>query len=216
MIKVHKLTYNPFQENTYILSDESHEAVIIDPGCYERTEQNHLVQYIDAHKLKPVMLINTHCHIDHVLGNSFVAAKYNLRLGIHKEDLVTLNSIPNYAHLYGFDGYQLSPDPSYFLEEGQDIKFGNSELKIIFGPGHAPGHVAFFSAADKFVINGDILFSGSFGRVDLPGGNFQTLKKTILEKMFALPDDTIVYCGHGPETTIGAEKKTNPIRYAEL
>ncbi len=216
MIKVHKLTYNPFQENTYILSDETHEAVIIDPGCYERAEQNHLVQYIEANNLKPVMLINTHCHIDHVLGNAFVANTYNLPLGIHKEDLVTLNSIPNYAHVYGFEGYQLSPDPAYFLEEGQEIKFGNSSLKIIFGPGHAPGHVAFFSAADKFVINGDILFSGSFGRVDLPGGNFQTLKKTILEKMFALPDDTIVYCGHGPETKIGIEKKTNPIRYAEL
>jgi hydroxyacylglutathione hydrolase len=216
MIKVHKLTYNPFQENTYILSDETHEAVIIDPGCYERAEQNHLVQYIEANNLKPVMLINTHCHIDHVLGNAFVANTYNLPLGIHKEDLVTLNSIPNYAHVYGFEGYQLSPDPAYFLEEGQEIKFGNSSLKIIFGPGHAPGHVAFFSAADKFVINGDILFSGSFGRVDLPGGNFQTLKKTILEKMFALPDDTIVYCGHGPETKIGIEKKTNPIRYAEF
>ncbi len=216
MIKVHKLTYNPFQENTYILSDETKEAVIIDPGCYERAEQNHLVQYIEANNLKPVMLINTHCHIDHVLGNAFVASKYNLPLGIHKEDLVTLNSIPNYAHVYGFEGYQLSPDPAYFLEEGQEIKFGNSSLKIIFGPGHAPGHVAFFSAADKFVINGDILFSGSFGRVDLPGGNFQTLKKTILEKMFALPDDTIVYCGHGPETKIGIEKKTNPIRYAEF
>jgi hydroxyacylglutathione hydrolase len=216
MIKVHKLTYNPFQENTYILSDETNEAVIIDPGCYERAEQNHLVQYIEANNLKPVMLINTHCHIDHVLGNAFVANTYNLPLGIHKEDLVTLNSIPNYAHVYGFEGYQLSPDPAYFLEEGQEIKFGNSSLKIIFGPGHAPGHVAFFSAADKFVINGDILFSGSFGRVDLPGGNFQTLKKTILEKMFALPDDTIVYCGHGPETKIGIEKKTNPIRYAEF
>jgi hydroxyacylglutathione hydrolase len=216
MIKVHKLTYNPFQENTYILSDDSHEAVIIDPGCYERAEQNHLVHYIEANNLKPVMLINTHCHIDHVLGNAFVAGEYNLPLGIHKEDLITLNSIPNYAHLYGFDGYQLSPEPAYFLAEGQEIKFGNSALKIIFGPGHAPGHVAFFSAEDKFVINGDILFKGSFGRVDLPGGNFQILKKTILEKMFALPDDTIVYCGHGPETTIGDEKKTNPIRYAEL
>jgi hydroxyacylglutathione hydrolase len=216
MIKVHKLTYNPFQENTYILSDETNEAVIIDPGCYERAEQNHLVQYIEANNLKPVMLINTHCHIDHVLGNSFVATRYNLPLGIHKDDLITLNSIPNYAHLYGFDGYQLSPEPAYFLEEGQEVKFGNSTLKIIYGPGHAPGHVAFFSAADKFVINGDILFKGSFGRVDLPGGNFQILKKTILDKMFALPEDTLVYCGHGPETTIGVEKKTNPIRYAEL
>lgn len=216
MIKVHKLTYNPFQENTYILSDETNEAVIIDPGCYERSEQNHLANYIAEKGLNPVKLINTHCHIDHVLGNYFVANKYNLTLGMHKDDLPTLKAIPNYAHVYGFEGYQISPEPGYFLDENSELKFGNSSLQIIFGPGHAPGHIAFFSAEDKFVINGDILFKGSFGRVDLPGGNFQVLKKTILEKMFALPDNTVVYCGHGPETTIGEEKRTNPIRYAEM
>ncbi|MBI3134691.1 MAG: MBL fold metallo-hydrolase [Bacteroidetes bacterium] len=216
MIKVHKLTFNPFQENTYILSDETQEAVIIDPGCYERSEQAYLSAYLDKNGLKPVKLVNTHCHIDHVLGNYYVAETYNLPLGIHRNDLATLQAIPNYAHVYGFDGYQLSPEPAFFLEENELLEFGHSSLQIIFGPGHAPGHVAFFSAADKFVINGDILFQGSFGRVDLPGGSFDVLKKTILEKMFGLPDDTIVYCGHGAETTIGQEKKTNPIRYMEM
>jgi len=215
MIKVHKLTFNPFQENTYILSDETNEAVIFDPGCYERSEQEFLVDYIEKNKLNLVKLVNTHCHIDHILGNFFVANKYKLGLGIHKDDLATMNAVATYAHVYGFEKYQISPDPAYFIEEGEELKFGNSSLKVIFGPGHCPGHIAFYSEKDKFVINGDILFQGSFGRTDLPGGDFQTLKKTILEKMFALPDDTVVYCGHGGETTIGNEKKSNPIRFME-
>lgn len=213
MIKVHKLTFNPFQENTYILSDSNNMAMIIDPGCYERSEQAFLENYISRNELTPVKLVNTHCHIDHVLGNYFVANKYNLELGIHKDDLVTLNAIPNYADLYGFGGYQISPDPAYFIDEGTKLTFGNASLDVIFGPGHAPGHIAFYSKEDAFVINGDILFQGSFGRTDLPGGNFQILKKTILEKMFLLPDETIVYCGHGGETTIGREKQSNPIRF---
>lgn len=216
MIKVDKLTFNPFQENTYVLSDETGEAVIIDPGCYDRSEQQHLTDFISARGLKPVKLVNTHCHIDHVLGNFFVAKHYGLELGIHALDLPTLNAIPNYASLYGFEGYQLSPEPAYFLDESQQLVFGQSSLSIIFGPGHAPGHIAFYSAADKFVINGDILFQGSFGRVDLPGGSFAVLKRTILEKMFALPEDTLVYSGHGPETTIGQEKRSNPIRFMEM
>jgi len=211
MIKVHKLTFNPFQENMYILSDETNEAVIIDPGCYERSEKRELVEYIVKNGLKPVKLVNTHCHLDHILGNAFVAETYGLELGIHKDDVVTLHMGPRSAHMYGFTAYQLSPDPAYFLDETQKLTVGNSSLAIIFGPGHAPGHIAFFSAEDKFVINGDILFRGSFGRYDLPGGDVKILKKTIVEKMFALPDDTVVYCGHGPETTIGQEKKSNPI-----
>lgn len=216
MIKVHKLTYNPFQENTYILSDETGEAVIIDPGCYERHEQEHLANYVENQQLTVVKLINTHCHIDHILGNYFVSNHFNIDLGIHKDDLVTLKSVASYAHVYGFQGYQESPDPAYFMNEGEQLTFGNSSLDIIFGPGHAPGHLAFYSKEDKFVINGDILFQGSFGRVDLPGGDFATLKKTILTKMFALPEDTVVYTGHGPETTIGIEKHHNPINWMEM
>jgi hydroxyacylglutathione hydrolase len=216
MMHVHKLTYNPFQENTYIVSDDTHECVIIDPGCYFREEQEHLLMYVQKNELKPVKLINTHCHIDHVLGNYFVSKEWQLELGIHEADIPTLTSIPNYASLYGFEGYQLSPDPSYFIKEGDKIRFGNSELDVLFGPGHAPGHLAFYSLEDDFVINGDILFQGSFGRVDLPGGDFQTLKSTILDKMFNLPETMTVYCGHGPETTIGQEKATNPIRVMEM
>jgi len=211
MIEIHKLTFNPFQENTYILSDETNECVIIDPGCYTHEEHSRLMALIEGYDLKPVKLINTHCHIDHVLGNYFVAKEYNLELGIHKLDLPTLESVPTYCHAYGFDAYQLSPEPSYFLNEGDCIEFGNSKLDVLFCPGHAPGHVVFYNKAQNFVINGDVLFQGSFGRVDLPGGDINVLKESILNKMFNLPDDTVVYTGHGGETTIGYEKNTNPI-----
>jgi len=211
MIQIKKLTFNPFQENTYILYDETKSCVIIDPGCYTKEEQQALLDFITTNNLKPVRLLNTHCHIDHVLGNYFVSQTFNLPLEIHKEDLTTLNSVSTYCHLYGFDAYELSPEPSSFLKEGDKIIFGNSELDVIFCPGHAPGHVVFYNSTQKFVINGDVLFQGSFGRVDLPGGNLQTLKTSITQKMFALPDDTVVYTGHGGETTIGTEKIYNPI-----
>ena len=211
MIRVFKLTFNPFQENTYVLADETNEAVIIDPGCFGVDEQKRLMQLIDSEGLKPVKLVNTHCHIDHVLGNNFVHKKYDLPLGIHRLDLPTLGMLTQTANMYGFKGFELSPDPAYFIEEGDKVTFGNSTLEVIFGPGHAPGHIAFYSPEDKFVINGDILFKGSYGRYDLPGGDFQVLKETIMNKMFNLPDDTVVYCGHGPETTIGEEKVSNMI-----
>ncbi|UKN01873.1 MBL fold metallo-hydrolase [Paracrocinitomix mangrovi] len=216
MIKVHKLTFNPFQENTYILSDETNECVIIDPGCYDRSEQVYLKSYIEENGLKPVKLLNTHCHIDHVLGNYFVSKEWDLELGMHEADLVTLHNIPNYAELYGFGGYQISPDPTYYINEGDKVTFGNSTLEVLFGPGHAPGHIAFYSLEDDFIINGDILFQGSFGRTDLPGGNFQILKDTIVNKMFNLPESMTVFTGHGPETKIGYEKMTNPILHMNL
>lgn len=215
MIQVHKLVFNAFQENTIILSDETGKALIIDPGCYDRVEQQYLKSYIENNRLNPILLLNTHCHIDHVLGNYFVMQEYKLDLAIHQADLDTLLSVANYAHVYGFNGYQPSPEPTRFVKEGEKIQFGNSEVEVLFAPGHCPGHVAFYSVENHFVINGDILFRGSFGRTDLPGGDFQTLKNSILTTMFVLPDDTIVYCGHGPETTIGEEKRNNPIRYME-
>jgi glyoxylase-like metal-dependent hydrolase (beta-lactamase superfamily II) len=216
MITVHKFTFNPFQENTYVLSDETNECIIIDPGCYEQGEKNFLADYIASKNLKPVKLVNTHCHIDHILGNYFVAKKWKLDLWMNDEGLKTLHNVENYAGLYGFEGYQISPDPAHNLSEGDELAFGNSKLSVIYGPGHCPGHLAFYSAEDKFLINGDILFEGSFGRVDLPGGDFDTLKKTIMEKMFVLPDDTVVYTGHGGETTIGVEKVSNPINWMEM
>ncbi len=203
------MTFNPFQENTYLVSDENGECVIIDPGCYETHEKEALKAYVESEGLSPIGLLNTHCHIDHVLGNAFVARTWGLGLEMHKDDLTTLKSVSNYCHLYGFDAYELSPEPKKFLEAGDVISFGNTELEVLFVPGHAPGHIAFVNHAEAYVINGDVLFNGSIGRTDLPGGDINVLEKSIREVMYALPDNYTVYCGHGPETTIGQEKRSN-------
>ncbi|WP_187261187.1 MBL fold metallo-hydrolase [Pontibacter beigongshangensis] len=208
-MKVTCLTFNPFQENTYLLHDDTKECIVIDPGCYEKQEQQELKQYIAEHGLKVVRLLNTHCHIDHVLGNKFVADTYGVELEIHETDLQTLRSVPVYAPSYGFPMYA-EQAPGAFLKEGEPVTFGNTELQVFFTPGHAPGHVVFYSEKDKACIGGDVLFRSSIGRTDLPGGDFDTLIRSIHTKMFTLPDDVTVYPGHGPETTIGFEKKHNP------
>ncbi|MFT5823713.1 MAG: hydroxyacylglutathione hydrolase [Crocinitomix sp.] len=213
MIQIAKFTFNPFQENTFILSDETNECVIIDPGCQTRAEKDTLSNYMTEHGLTPVRLLNTHCHVDHVFGNFYVSEKYKLPLEAHKLDLPTLKMVEKSCMMYGIKEFELSPEPTIFLEEGDVVTFGNSKLDVIFTPGHAPGHVVFYAAEDGFVVNGDVLFLGSHGRTDLPGGDHQTLKKSITEKMFALPDETVVLSGHGPETTIGQEKTSNPILY---
>lgn len=210
-LEVKKFTFNAFQENTYIVFAENGDAVIIDPGCYERHEELELNQFIDENNLKIHALLNTHAHIDHVLGNSFVKKQFDVPFYLHKADQVTLSSVANYAHVYGFEGYKVSPEADILLEGGEKITFGNITFDVYFTPGHAPGHVVFYNAENNFVINGDVLFNGSFGRVDLPGGDLDILKKTIFETMFQFPESTIVYCGHGPETTIGQEKRTNYI-----
>lgn len=210
-MKVKKFTFNPFQENTYLVSDEQNNAVVIDPGCYFSEEQQVLKNYINDHNLNIKAILNTHAHIDHIMGNAFMKSEYGVDLYLHETDLPTLAMASTSAQLYGLKGYDESPQPDAFLIEGKTITFGDISFEVIFGPGHAMGHVAFYSPEHKFVINGDILFKGSYGRVDLPGGNLADLKHTITQKMFALPDDTLVYCGHGPETTIGEEKLSNPI-----
>lgn len=209
MITIHTFAYNGFQENTYVLTDETNEAVIIDPGCYSVSEQTELFNFISKNNLTPVKLLNTHCHIDHILGNNFVCTKFNIDLYIHQLDLPTLHATTEYGHLYGFT-VDKSPEPAHFLNDGDVVKFGNSTLKVLFTPGHAPGHVVFVSHEQRFVINGDVLFRGSIGRTDLPGGNHQTLINSIKNKLFSLANDYVVHTGHGPTTTIGYEKKYNP------
>jgi hydroxyacylglutathione hydrolase len=210
-LQIDIFTFNPFQENTYIISDDQKNCVIIDPGCYEEHEEEALLTFINKRQLNPLALLNTHAHIDHVLGNSFVLDKFKIDHYLHSEDLITLNSVPKYAHLYGFGGYKPSPQPNKILKGGEKLVFGEIELDVFFTPGHAPGHVVFYNAENNFVINGDVLFRGSYGRVDLPGGSMEVLKKTITEIMFHLPEETVVHCGHGPSTTIGIEKRTNYI-----
>jgi glyoxylase-like metal-dependent hydrolase (beta-lactamase superfamily II) len=194
-----------------VLKDEQHNAVIIDPGCYSKAEQSELFEFIQSENLNLQALLGTHAHIDHVLGNAFVKRTFQCPYYLHEKDLPTLNAIDSYAHVYGFQGYESSPQPDFLLQGGEQLEFGGIKLGVLFTPGHAPGHVVFFSKENNFVINGDVLFNGSFGRVDLPGGDLETLKQSIFNTMFRLPEDTVVYCGHGPSTTIGKEKRSNYI-----
>ncbi len=209
MIEVKSFTFNPFMENTFVVYDDTKECVVIDPGCYEKHERDELVAFIENNELKVVKLLNTHCHIDHELGNQFVKNTFNVELFVHQKDEETLKAVTAYAPSYGFAGYEAS-SIDHFLVEGNPVKFGNSELDVLFVPGHAPGHVAFVDHETKTVIGGDVLFQGSIGRTDLPGGDFDTLIKSIHEQLFPLGDEYTVYCGHGPETNIKQEKATNP------
>ena len=210
MITVEQLTYNPFQENTYLVYDETKECVVIDPGMYTQEERDSFAEHIEKKGYKLVNLVSTHSHLDHVFGNAFVAEKYNLGLQIHKEDLQTLEMFERTVELYQIPNTQPSPKPASFFAEGDKISFGNSFLDILFVPGHSPGHVAFVAHEEKFAINGDCLFNGSIGRTDLPGGNHEQLLESVRTKLFTLDDDYKIYCGHGPATTVGFEKENNP------
>jgi len=209
MIKIQTFTFNPFQENTFVVFDESGEAVVIDPGCYEAEEKAELSQFIEHEKLTVKFLLNTHCHIDHVLGNDFVKSTYKVPFLIHEKEFPVLKAVKSYASNYGFPLYnEVLPDQ--FLKEHDFVSFGNSRLQVLFLPGHAPGHIAFYHAQTDSLLSGDVLFESSIGRTDLPGGDFNTLIQSIRQKVFALPDHTIVYPGHGNTTTIGEEKISNP------
>ncbi|MBN1339766.1 MAG: MBL fold metallo-hydrolase [Bacteroidales bacterium] len=209
MITVEKLVFNPFQENTYIVYDETKECIVVDPGCYDSYEEGQLHRFISSFDLKPVCLINTHCHIDHILGNNFIVNKYDLQQCIHKAGLNFLRDAHNHAKIYG-----IHPDPVNgpvrFLEDGDLVEFGQSSLQVLYTPGHADGSVCLLSKNDRFVITGDVLFRDSIGRTDFPTGDFDLLMQSIHDKLFVLDDDFTVYPGHGPETSIGYEKVNNP------
>lgn len=209
MVNIQTFTFNPFQENTLVISDETKECIIIDPGCYDEREKQELADYISSNRLTVKMLLNTHCHIDHILGNQFVKQKYGVKLYLHPTEEFVLNAQKILAPHYGFHLYQESA-PDMFLKEGDAVEFGHQKFSVLFVPGHSPGHVAFYNDREKVVISGDVLFRNSVGRTDLPGGNHNTLINSIHQKLFVLPDDVTVYPGHGPETTIGVEKMTNP------
>lgn len=209
MIEVKSFVFNPFMENTYVLYDESKEGVVIDPGCVEDFEENDLSTFIEKEDLKIVKLLNTHGHIDHILGNTFIKDKYGVSLYMHQLEMPVYKSVESYAPSYGFSGYR-EAEIDETIEEGDIIQFGNSELEVIFVPGHSPGHVAFINKEEKICIGGDVLFKGSIGRTDLPGGDYDTLIESIHEKIFPLDESTIVYSGHGPPTTIKEEKFSNP------
>ena len=209
-MKVKSFTFNQFQENTFVVYDNTKECLIIDPGCYSENERTELRTFIMSEGLKPVKLINTHCHIDHVLGNKFVSELWDLELYIHKEDLPVLENVKDISGFFGFENYERSPSPKHFLAQGDTLNFGDSSFDILFTPGHAPGHICLLSKKDGFIIAGDVLFNGSIGRTDLPGGDYDSLIESIKTKLLPLDENTIVYCGHGPSTSIGKEKMNNP------
>ena len=209
-MQIQVFTFNQFFENTIIVFDKTKECVIIDPGCYTISEKDTLQKYISINNLIPVKLINTHCHIDHILGNNFIAKTYDLELEMNANDMELIKSSNEIAQLYGFTDYEMSPLPKKFLNEGDTLEFGSSQFKILFTPGHAPGHISLYSEKDGLLISGDVLFNNSIGRTDLPGGNYDLLIESIKNKILTLNDNTIVYCGHGPSTTIGNERLNNP------
>ena len=209
MINIKKFVFNPFQVNTYVLWDETKECIIIDAACYEEYEKSELIDFIKEKGLKPVLQINTHCHIDHVLGNNTIYDQFKILPTIHK-DGINFYSLANKQAL----GYGFQTDKLYktnkFCVEGDIIKFGKSTLEILYTPGHADGSICLVSKDQKFVIVGDVLFRDSIGRTDFPTGNHTLLINNIKNKLFALGDEFKVYTGHGPETNIGYEKVNNP------
>ena len=208
MIKVEYFTFNPFAENTYVLSNEKGDALIIDAGCYFTAEEKTLEDFIASNGLKPVQLLNTHCHIDHVFGNEWAYTKYGLELYMHAGEKMVLDYAPAAGNMYGlhFTSYK---GPIHYLNEDDEIWSGDDKLTILLTPGHSPASICFYCEAQDLLIGGDVLFRESIGRFDLPGGNEQLLHKSIREKLYVLPDRTIVYPGHGEPTTVGHEKKYN-------
>lgn len=207
-MRIHKFTFNPFQENTYIIANNNDECIIVDPGCYSNHEFTEINQFISEHNLKVLEIIATHCHLDHIFGAKTLCEKYGTTFRIPENEVSTLQAAPNSASFFGIPGLEL-PEFVNDLKVGP-AKLGSDTFEIIAAPGHSIGHVVFYIPQIKSLIGGDVLFQGSIGRTDLPGGNFETLEKSIQEKIYTLPEDTVVYPGHGDNTEIGIEKRTNP------
>lgn len=209
MLKIKQFTFSPVQENTYVIYNEQGWCAIVDPGCYFSNEQKVLRDFIDDHSLAPKLLLNTHCHLDHVFGNKFIHDTYGLILHIHPNEKIVLDFATVSGQSWGlpFENYD---GVITYLNEKDTIQVGQDLLEIIHTPGHSPGSICFYCRAQQFIISGDVLFRESVGRTDLPLGSSETLLKSIREKLFVLPDEVIVNSGHGPTTTIGYEKKNNP------
>lgn len=209
MLHIKAFIFNPVQENTYVLYNDEKDCCIIDPGCYFSKEEQSLKSFITDNGLRPVYLLNTHCHLDHIFGNRFVHKTFGLLLHLHPLEKQLLDFGPASGQMWQlpFDNYD---GELKYIREGDQVRLGNDVLDILFTPGHSPGSICFYSQADAFLIGGDVLFRGSIGRTDLPMGDFKTLEQSIRSKLYVLPDEVVVYPGHGDPTTIGEEKKTNP------
>ncbi|MDX1903928.1 MAG: MBL fold metallo-hydrolase [Thermonemataceae bacterium] len=209
MIQIASFTFNPFAENTFVLYDESGEALIIDAGCYHPEEERQLQSFIEKKELKVVKLLNTHCHLDHVFGNEFIKKTFKVACYAHQAEEFNIGLLDKASMMFGIPK-QISTHIDNYIAENELITFGNSYLKVLFTPGHSPGHIVFYNEEQKFCINGDVLFRRSIGRTDLPGGNHTQLLSSIKNQLFCLPDDTIIFSGHGERTSIGYEKQHNP------
>lgn len=209
MTDIASFTLSPFDENTYIISAANGDCIIFDPGCYDPSEQNTLKEYITSRKLKPIRLINTHAHLDHIFGNKFIYDTYGILPEMHEGELTVLKYSAIAADRYGVS-LEPSPIPEALIAEGDIIELGDASFETLYVPGHSPAHLAFYNKAEKYIIGGDVLFHMSIGRSDLPGGDHQTLLESIKTKFLTLPDDVVVYSGHGPKTSIGYERANNP------
>jgi len=209
MITIQRFVFNPFGVNTFVLYDETKECVIIDAACYFEDEKQQLKSFIDKNQLNPVKVLMTHGHVDHLLGNKFIASVYNVSIETHIDEANLISGAVSYGSIFGFD-VETPPPATKYLNEGDIVKFGNSELSVLHVPGHSPGSLAYFNKEQSFVFVGDVLFHGSIGRTDLPQGNHEQLIKSINEKLLTLEDKVIVYSGHGDSTTIDFERKNNP------
>lgn len=205
---LHLFTFNMFSENTYVLSNRSKECIIIDPGMSNREEDAVMFDFISQHEYTPKMILNTHCHIDHILGIDSLVRRFNIPFLAHEKELPTLERGPIAAQLWNVP-FRDCPVPDQFIKEGDLISFGEFDLEIMEVPGHAPGHIAIIERNHQIIFGGDVLFKGSVGRVDLPGCNKQDLIDSIQKKLYQLPDEFRVYPGHGESTTIGEEKTNN-------
>ena len=213
MIQIKTFYFNDLRECTYVLWDETLECIIIDPGCYSSSERERLVKFIDSENLKPVKIVNTHGHFDHIMGNAFVATEWGIKTHIHPQDKPHLERAQKYSELFGYSIEQ-PPLDTIDIDDGDKITFGKSSVTVMHTPGHTRGGVSLYNLEEKFVITGDALFAGSIGRTDLPGGDYDQLMESLLGRLVKLGNDFKVYPGHGPVTTIGQELDTNPfLRY---
>ncbi|MEO9474290.1 MAG: MBL fold metallo-hydrolase [Cyclobacteriaceae bacterium] len=208
-MKIKSFVFNPFYENTYLLIGDKNECIIIDPGCYEKHERDEIIGFIESENLKVKFILNTHCHIDHVLGNYYLKDHFGCELWIPENEVANYEAVSAYSPQWGIQQYTKG-EPDRLIKEGETIEIRGITLRVLEAPGHSPGHQVFYSKTDSILIGGDVLFKQSIGRTDLPGGDHQQLLQNIREKLYTLPDETTVFPGHGPETTIGFEKINNP------
>lgn len=209
-MKIETFAVNPFKMNCYVYFDEvNKQGVLIDPGVFTHHEKHQIENYIKSQNVRIELILNTHGHIDHIMGNSWAKETYNVPLLMHEADLPLIDKAVDQAKLYGVD-FPKPPKPDKFISEGEVISAGNGKLKVLHTPGHSPGSVCFVDEESKIIIGGDVLFKGSIGRTDLWQGDMDTLLNSIHDKLLVYPNDFAIYPGHYDETTIGDEKKYNP------